>query len=275
MLAIPFPDIDPIALQIGPLAIRWYGLSYAVGLFLGWLYVKRLLAASTLWSSGKPPLSPEDIEYLIAYVAAGVILGGRLGHILFYEPSYYLASPLKIFAIWEGGMSFHGGVLGTAAAIILFARRFKAPLWSVSDLVCASVPIGIFLVRIANFVNGEVVGHETNVPWAFVFKRWGDTPRHPAMLYEAALEGILLFAVLFYLIHRRSTLKVPGLTTAWFLIGYSAARIFCEAFKIVDFRMILPPLPITTGMLLSVPMMLLGIWLLQHVSKREKATGRM
>ncbi|MFM1815630.1 MAG: Prolipoprotein diacylglyceryl transferase [Pseudomonadota bacterium] len=272
MLALPFPNIDPIALQVGPLAIRWYGISYAVALILSWFYVRQLLTRPNLWSPNRPPLTADDIEYLIAYIAAGVIVGGRLGHVLFYETTYYLTNPLKIFAVWEGGMSFHGGVIGTAIAIALFARRFKAPLWTISDLVCASVPIGILLVRTANFVNGEVVGHETSVPWAFVFPNWGDVPRHPAMLYEAALEGALLFIVLYELIHRHFVLRQPGLVTAYFLIGYSLARIFCEFFKLVDFRLIFPPLPLTPGMVLSLPMLILGIWLLAKV-KRERAAG--
>lgn len=267
MLAIPFPNMDPVAFQVGPIAIRWYGLAYAVALIVGWIYARRLLARQRLWSGGKAPLAPEDIESLVGYIAAGVILGGRLGHVLFYMPSYYLSDPLKVFAVWEGGMSFHGGVVGTALAIILFAQRHNAPLWSVADLVCAAAPIGICLVRMANFVNGEVVGHVSDVPWAFVFPNWGEAPRHPAMLYEAALEGVVLFWALCFVIAKRSALHKPGLVSAYFLIGYAAARIFCELFKIVEFRLLLPPLPITTGMLLSLPMLLAGLWLLSQVRR--------
>ena len=261
MLALPFPNIDPIALQLGPLAIRWYGLAYAISLILGWLYVKQLITTPGHWADQKSPISSDNSEYLIAYVAAGVILGGRLGHVLFYQPGHYASNPLEIFAIWRGGMSFHGGVVGTALGIILFARHHRANMWSVGDLVCAAVPIGICLVRIANFINGEVVGHSTAVPWGIVFPGWGDVPRHPAMLYEALLEGAVLFGILYVVVHKFGALKTPGLTTAYFLIGYAVARLFCELFKIVDFRLVLPPWPITKGMVLSLPMLLFGLWL--------------
>jgi phosphatidylglycerol:prolipoprotein diacylglycerol transferase len=262
VLAIPFPHIDPVAIEIGPIALRWYGLAYAAGFLAGWALIARLVATPSLWSEGKPP-PREALESLVIYVVLGVVIGGRLGHVLFYEPSFYLRNPLEILQPWKGGMAFHGGLIGTIAAICLFARRHGLNVWSVFDLVAAAVPIGIGLGRLANFINGEVVGSVTSMPWGMVFPNWGPEPRHPAMLYEAALEGVVLLAVLLWLIHKRLTLRTPGLTSGWFLIVYGAFRIFCEFFKLVEFRLILPPLPLTTGMLLSVPMILFGVWLVR------------
>lgn len=269
LLEIPFPNIDPVALQLGPLAIRWYGLAYAAGLILGWLYIRRLLRDETLWPANRPPMQPDDVDELLIFVTAGVIVGGRLGHVLFYQSDYYFAHPLEIFAIWNGGMAFHGGLVGTGVAMLLFARRRGVSVWPVMDVVSAAVPIGLFFGRMANFVNGEIVGSPTSMPWGMIFPEYGAEPRHPAMLYEAALEGIALFLVLRYLTHRLRGLKTPGLTTGWFLAGYAVFRIFCEIFKIVDYRLVHPDLPITKGMLYSVPMLLLGLWFIYRARSGE------
>lgn len=272
-LAIPFPEINPIALQVGPLAIRWYGLAYAAGLILGWLYIRRLLQSTHLWKDAKAPMSADDVDELLLWVTAGVILGGRLGHVLFYQSGYYFSHPAEIIAIWKGGMSFHGGLLGTGLAMLLFARRQGVSVWPVMDLVSAAVPIGLFFGRVANFINAEVVGSTTQVPWGMVFPGWGSEPRHPAMLYEAALEGLVLFLVLRLFTHSLRTLKSPGLTTGVFLTGYAIARIFCEIFKIVDYRLIVEGWPITKGMVYSVPMLLIGIWFIvraRSASAREE-----
>lgn len=276
LLAIPFPAIDPVALQIGPVVVRWYGLAYAAGLILGWVYIRHLLSSADLWRNHKAPMTPDDVDELLVYVTAGVILGGRLGHVLFYHPAFYFSNPLEIFAIWKGGMAFHGGLIGTGIAMYLFARRRAVSLWPVADLVSAAVPIGLFFGRVANFINAEVVGSITTVPWGMVFPNAGPEPRHPAMLYEAALEGIALFLVLRYVTHVMRGLRTPGLTTGVFLVGYGAFRIFCELFKIVDYREIIDGLPITFGMIYSIPMLLLGAWVIEHArsgATRSQAEG--
>lgn len=272
VLVIPYPAIDPVALQVGPLAIKWYGLAYVAGLLLGWLYIKQLLRTTGLWRDGKPPFAPEIADDLFVWVALGVVIGGRLGNVLLYEPSHYLHNPLEIFQIWRGGMAFHGGMLGTVFAMWLFARRVKVPALSVMDLVAAAVPIGIFFGRIANFINAEVIGSVTTVPWAMVFPGAGPEPRHPAQLYEAALEGLALFLVLRWLTHGRGALRTPGLVGGAFLVGYGVFRIFSEIFKIDEYRQILGSLPITSGMAYSIPMViggLVAIWLVT----RPKATA--
>ncbi len=267
-LEIPFPAIDPIALQIGPIAIRWYGLAYAAGLILGWLYIRQMLQRAELWPGNKPPMRADDVDELLIWVTAGVIIGGRLGHVLFYQSEYYYAYPLEVFAIWKGGMAFHGGLIGTAVAMYGFARRFGICIWSVSDLVSAAVPIGLFFGRMANFINAEVVGSPTDMPWGMIFPGWGEEARHPAMLYEAALEGIVLFLILRYLVFSRLAMKSPGLTTGTFLVGYAVFRIFCELFKVIDYRLVFEGYWLTKGMLYSVPMLILGIWAIHRARSR-------
>lgn len=268
ILEIPFPEINPIALQIGPLAVRWYGLAYAAGLIIGWLYIRQLLRRPQLWKNNTAPMTPDDADELLLWVAAGVILGGRLGHVLFYHSDYYFSNPMEILAIWKGGMSFHGGLLGTGLGMYIYARRAGVSVWPVMDLVSAAVPIGLFFGRIANFINAEVVGSPTDMPWGMVFPGSGDVPRHPAMLYEAALEGIALFIILRYLTHVWLALKMPGLTSGVFLTGYAVFRIFCELFKIVDYRLVHSDYPITKGMVYSVPMFFLGLWFIYRARAR-------
>jgi phosphatidylglycerol:prolipoprotein diacylglycerol transferase len=273
VLAIPYPAIDPVALQIGPIAIKWYGLAYVAGLLLGWLYIRRLLATPSLWRDGKAPFPPDLADDLFVWVALGVVIGGRLGNVLLYEPSYYFQHPLEIVQIWRGGMAFHGGMLGTILAMWLFARRVNVPALSIMDLVSAAVPIGLFFGRIANFVNAEVIGTVTDVPWAMVFPGAGPLPRHPSQLYEAALEGIALFLVLRWLTHNRHALRTPGLIGASFLVGYGAFRIFCEVFKMDDYRQFLGRLPITSGMAYSIPMVIGGLLVIWLVTRRKAVTS--
>jgi phosphatidylglycerol:prolipoprotein diacylglycerol transferase len=267
LLAIPFPNIDPVAISVGPLSVKWYGLAYMAGLLLGWLYVKRLIADASLWRGGKAPLTEPMTDDLLLLVTLGVVIGGRLGHVLFYEPSYYLPRPLEIFKVWQGGMAFHGGVLGVAIALWLFSRWRNTSLFSIADLVTAAVPIGLFFGRIANFINSEVVGTVSNVPWAIAFPGYGDAPRHPAMLYEAALEGAVLFAILAWMIYLRGALKFPGLTVGAFLAGYGAFRMFVELFKIEEYRMPFEGVPVTRGMLYSIPMVLFGAYLIRRAKQ--------
>ncbi len=268
LLEIPFPEINPIALQIGPIAVRWYGLAYAAGLIIGWLYIRQLLRRPQLWKNDTAPMNADDADELLLWVAAGVILGGRLGHVLFYQSGYYFSNPMEILAIWKGGMSFHGGLLGTGLGMYIYARRSGISVWPVMDLVSAAVPIGLFFGRVANFINAEVVGSPTDMPWGMVFPGSGPEPRHPAMLYEAAMEGVALFIILRYLTHVRLSLKMPGLTTGVFLTGYGVFRIFSELFKIVDYRLVYADYPITKGMVYSVPMLFLGLWFIYRARTR-------
>jgi phosphatidylglycerol---prolipoprotein diacylglyceryl transferase len=249
---LPFPDIDPVIVHLGPVSIRWYAIAYIAGLLLGWWYVVRLLRDSRLWAgmpfNGKPPMTADDVGDLFVWIAVGVILGGRLGFVLFYGtfycgiwhgpacgnlPAEYLSDPIKIIAAWEGGMSFHGGVLGVLVAGWLFCRRRKLNLFAVGDLVCAAVPIGLFFGRIANFINGELWGKTTDVPWAMVFPNAAPAgvPRHPSQLYEALLEGALLFIILRVLMVRFRLHRRPGLIVASFLAGYGVFRFAVEFFR--------------------------------------------
>ncbi|MCK5497183.1 MAG: prolipoprotein diacylglyceryl transferase [Hyphomicrobiaceae bacterium] len=267
--AIPFPDIDPVAVQIGPIAIKWYGLAYLAGLLLGWLYIRRLLSQTKLWADDRPPFLPQKVDDLLIYMVAGVLIGGRLGFVLFYEPSYYLENPLDIFAVWKGGMAFHGGLFGSGVAIWIFSRRNGINPWSTSDLCTATVPIGIFFGRIANFINGELFGRPTDVPWAMVFPEARlhypnvePTARHPSQLYEAMLEGLLLFIVLRILTHYYGALKRPGLVSGTFLVGYALARSTAELFREPHFAHSLNIEPLTVGIAYSIPMLLLGLFVI-------------
>jgi len=214
-------------------------------------------------------LTPDLADELFIWVALGVVIGGRLGHILLYEPVYYLQRPLEILQIWRGGMAFHGGMLGTIVAMWLFARHHKVPALSVMDLVAAAVPIGILFGRVANFINQEMVGRITSVPWGVIFPEAGREPRHPSQLYEAAFEGLVLLLILRWLTHSRGALATPGLTGAAFLVGYGAFRILCEVFKDDAWLPVLGVLPLTMGMLYSIPMIIAGIVAMRLVTARK------
>jgi phosphatidylglycerol:prolipoprotein diacylglycerol transferase len=276
--AIPFPDIDPVALQLGPVAVKWYGLAYVAGLVLGWLYIKRLLAEKRLWSNGEAPFAPSRADDLLMFMTVGVVVGGRLGFVLLYEPAHYLTHPLEIFAIWQGGMAFHGALLGCGLAIWLFARWQKVSPFSAMDLTAAAVPIGLFFGRLANFINGELYGHPTQMPWGMVFPYTRllspgvePAPRHPSQLYEAFFEGLVLFLLLRWLTHRRAALKSPGLTTGAFLTGYGMARSFCELFREPDAGHAFTVGLLTPGIAYSIPMILLGLWFIWMA--RNRAVG--
>ncbi len=262
LLAIPYPNIDPIAISIGPLSVKWYGLAYMAGLLLGWWYVKRLVSTNRLWRNNTSPLPVSMMDDVLLIVTLGVVVGGRLGHVLFYEPAYYLSHPLEIFKIWQGGMAFHGGAIGVTFAMWLFSMWRGISMRSLSDVVTAAVPIGLFFGRIANFINSEVVGTPSNVPWAMAFPGYGPMPRHPAMLYEAFLEGAVLFAILAWFIWKRGSLKMPGFSVGLFLAGYGVFRMICELFKIEEYGLPFEGVPITRGMLYSIPMVLLGAFLM-------------
>jgi phosphatidylglycerol:prolipoprotein diacylglycerol transferase len=225
---IPFPAIDPVLVEIGPFAIRWYALAYIAGLLLGWRYIVALLALVPA------PMTRDHVDDFLVWATFGVILGGRLGYVLFYRPEFYLANPIEILYVWQGGMSFHGGLLGVATSVWLYCRRRGLRLLAVGDLVACAAPIGLFFGRIANFINAELYGRPADVPWAMVFPTGGPMPRHPSQLYEAALEGALLFAVLAVLVRRDAVRQRPGILFGTFLVGYGLARSAAEAFREPD-----------------------------------------
>lgn len=256
-LAIAFPQFDPVAFALGPFAVRWYALAYIGGIVLGWLYARSLLRKPALWG-GASPMTTLQLDDFIVWVTLGIILGGRIGYVLFYNPAYFAAHPLEIFQLWNGGMSFHGGFLGCVAAVLLFGWRHGINVFSLGDLTCAVGPIGLLLGRIANFINGELWGRVTDVSWGVIFPHGGPLPRHPSQLYEAALEGVVLFAVLAIAI-RLGALRRPGAVIGLFAIVYPLARIVSEMFREPDPQLGFLWGGLTMGMLLSVPMLLAGI----------------
>jgi phosphatidylglycerol:prolipoprotein diacylglycerol transferase len=264
LFAVPFPVIDPVLVEIGPLPIRWYALAYIAGLLLGLWLMRRLVAQERLWDGRVRP-SIVSLDDLLVYAALGVVIGGRLGYVLFYNLDYFLAHPASIPAVWEGGMSFHGGLGGATLGIWLFARREKVPMLSVADLCAAVVPLGIFFGRLANFIKPELWGRVSDVDWAMVFPdpAAGPFPRHPSQLYEAATEGVLLFVVLMWAV-RMGALKRPGLVTGLFGVGYGLARIFCEFFREPDPQLGFLFGGATMGMLLSLPLVIAGLILITH-----------
>src|SRR6266478_606680 len=255
LFAIPFPAIDPVAVAIGPFVVRWYALAYIVGLLLGWRYC--LLLAD------RPPRFVErsNIDDFLVWATLGVVLGGRIGYVLFYKPGYYIDHPLEALYLWHGGMSFHGGALGVTAAILLFTRARPIPVFAFSDIICAAIPIGLFFGRIANFINGELFGRATDVPWAMVFPGGGLLPRHPSQLYEATCEGLLLFLVLF-VAERGGARRHPGILSGLFLAGYAVARMSGELFRQPDVQLGFLMFGTTMGQLLSIPLLVAGIILI-------------
>ena len=257
ILILPFPAIDPVAVSFGPFAIRWYALAYIVGFLGGWAYGVALVKAARLWGSTPRP-KPESLIDLVLYIMIATVIGGRLGQVLFYEPGYYAAHPLEIFAIWNGGMSFHGGLIGVLLAIWYYAYRFKIPFLTVADLCATIAPLSVFLVRIGNFINSEQWGRPTDVPWAVVFPDADEAPRHPSQLYEAGLEGLLLLLVL-GIVARKGGFKRPGLLTGLATLGYALARIAMEFYREPDPQLEQLGGGLTMGMALSAPMVAIGI----------------
>jgi len=262
--AIPFPVIDPVAVAIGPFAIRWYALAYIAGILIGWKYA--------VWLARRRPVFFEAklFDDYVLYATLGIVIGGRLGYVFFYNPAYYAAHPLEVFMVWQGGMAFHGGFLGIVVATVMFARKVGAPLLAVGDLVAAAAPIGVFFGRVANFINAELFGRTAEgVPWAMVFPNGGPVPRHPSQLYEAALEGLVLFVVLAVLARSETIRRRPGIIVGAFLAGYGIARTICEFFREPDIQLgfILPG--ITMGQILSLPMILVGVWVIRWAVRRD------
>ncbi|HEV7353785.1 MAG TPA: prolipoprotein diacylglyceryl transferase [Brevundimonas sp.] len=287
---MPFPDFDPVLIHIGPLPLRWYALAYVAGILLGWWYAARLLRAERVWAPARPPITLPQLDDLVLWVTLGIILGGRLGYALFYQPSLFLqiftgptlGDRLELLQLWTGGMSFHGGFLGVSLAVWWYARKHKVRLLSLADVLAPVAPIGLFFGRIANFVNGELWGRPTDGPFGVIFcndriaQLYGGAcppqllmPRHPSQLYEAALEGLLLFIVLGLAVWKLKLLTKPGYVTGLFLLGYGLSRALMETVREPDAHM--PEAlqgVITMGMLLSIPMILVGAWLVWRARSR-------
>lgn len=259
---ITYPTIDPVLVEIGPLQIRWYALAYIAGLVIGWRYL-------IYWAQhDETAASDKEIDDFLVWATVGVILGGRLGYVLFYRPGHYLENPADALAIWQGGMSFHGGMLGVALAIVLFARRRGIAVLALADMLAVVAPIGLFFGRIANFINGELYGRATNVPWAMVFPTGGPVPRHPSQLYEALLEGVVLFAFLFYLSRHGRLREWPGALTGVFLAGYGLARFIVEFFREPDQHLGFLYAGATMGQMLSLPMLIAGLVMIWWARRR-------
>lgn len=262
-LVLPFPMIDPILLQVGPLAVRWYGLAYVTGILLGWWYARRLVANPAIWSGKTAPFKQIDLDDFLVWAALGIVLGGRVGYILFYDLARYLENPTEIFAIWRGGMSFHGGALGTLVAMILFSRSRGFSTLSLMDVIATVSTFGLFFGRIANFINAELWGRTTDVSWAIVFPNGGDLPRHPSQLYEAMLEGLVLFLILRFLIFAGGKLAKPGYIAGAWIFFYGLSRIIVEFFRQPDAHIgYLAGDWLTMGMVLSLPMMVVGAFVM-------------
>ena len=265
---MPFPDINPIALQIGPLAIHWYGIAYVVGILGAWQYCLWILKK---FPQKFPSLTRQLIDDYIGWIIIGIIVGGRLGFILFYAPSKYLADPLEILQVWRGGMAFHGGLLGVMIATLIYTHRYHIRALTLMDLVCCGIPIGLFFGRIANFINGELYGRVTDVSWGVIFPRGGILPRHPSQLYEAGLEGLLLFCVLAFAAMGTNAPQRRGLLTGIFLTGYGMGRIIAECFRQPDAFLGYFVAGSTMGQLLSLPLVVAGLVLIVRAFRRAKS----
>jgi phosphatidylglycerol---prolipoprotein diacylglyceryl transferase len=270
LLTITFPVFDPVALAIGPFVVRWYALAYIGGIVLGWVYARALIKNEKLWA-GPVPITLPQLDDFILWVTIGIIVGGRTGYVLFYNPAFFLQHPAEAFALWKGGMSFHGGFLGCVIAVMVFARRNNISILSLGDITTAVGPIGLFLGRIANFINSELWGRpaDPGLPWAMIFPNGGPIPRHPSQLYEASLEGIVLFTALALMI-KMGALKRPGLVLGSFIAIYGIARIISEFFREPDPQLGFLWGSLTMGMLLSIPMIVAGAIII-FVAWRRKA----
>ncbi|WP_354545737.1 prolipoprotein diacylglyceryl transferase [Roseovarius sp. MBR-78] len=293
---LPFPDIAPEIVSITlfgmEFALRWYALAYIAGIVIGWRIVVATVRRPALWPGERAPMEPRDVEDLLTWVILGVILGGRLGYVLFYQPGYYLSHPGEILQVWQGGMAFHGGLLGVILAVILFARARGINWVSVADALCMVTPVGLLLGRIANFINAELWGRPTDLPWGVIFPGRaahdcagavaGLCARHPSQLYEAALEGLILGAILLWLGWRRGALRLPGTLTGVFFAGYGVARFMVEFVRQPDAQFVAPGNPLglafhingyglTMGQTLSLPMIAFGLGMILWARRRAQA----
>jgi phosphatidylglycerol:prolipoprotein diacylglycerol transferase len=257
---VPFPHFDPVLLQIGPVAIRWYALAYIAGIILGWRYMAALVKRPRLWAFRGPAATPLQLDDLILWITLGVIVGGRLGHVIFYTPQIIWENPLEILKTWHGGMSFHGGTIGVIVAGVVYARRNRIDMLRLGDVIAAATPLGLFFGRIANFINGELWGRPTSLPWGIIFPNADGQPRHPSQLYEAALEGLVLFVVLSWAVWGAKLLNRRGVVMGMFLAGYGIIRASLENVRQPDAGLDHLPFGLTMGMILSTPMILAGAW---------------
>jgi phosphatidylglycerol:prolipoprotein diacylglycerol transferase len=275
---LSYPQFDPVlvsfgpfsigSLTLGPFSIRWYALAYIAGILLGWLYARAIIAKERWWG-GPAPLTVADYDDFVLWVTLGIILGGRIGYVLFYNFELFREHPIEMLKVWNGGMSFHGGFFGCVLAVVLFAWKRGIPFLSVGDITCAVGPIGLFLGRLANFVNGELWGRPTDVPWAMIFPADREQlARHPSQLYEAALEGLVLLLILHILI-RRGALKRPGVIIGAFAMLYAVFRSFCELFREPDVQLGFLWHGTTMGMLLSIPLFLAGAGFVAYALRRH------
>jgi phosphatidylglycerol---prolipoprotein diacylglyceryl transferase len=283
MLSFIAPAIDPIAISLGPFAVRWYGLAYFAGILIGWWYARRLVGDNRLWGYRNPPLTRANIDDFLVWLVIGIVLGGRIGYALFYQPGHFLDDPLAFLRLWEGGMSFHGGLAGVILTMTIFSLVKRTPMLSLFDVAAASVTFGLFFGRVANFVNAELWGRVTDVPWGVVFCNdaimathdgecpAGNLPRHPSQLYEAALEGLALFIILRILTHWFGSLRYPGLTGGAFIAGYGAARILVEFVREPDAQLGFLAGALTMGMFLSIPMVIVGLIAIAVALRRKPA----
>ncbi|AQR61228.1 prolipoprotein diacylglyceryl transferase [Brevundimonas sp. LM2] len=284
---MPFPEFDPVLIHLGPLPIRWYALAYVMGIVLGWVYAARILKSERVWAPGKAPITTVQLDDLVLWITLGIILGGRFGYALFYKPELYaqlftggtLGERFELLQLWTGGMSFHGGFLGVCLAIFFFARKHQANLLSLGDAIAPVTTIGLLFGRLANFINGELWGRTTDVPWAvrfcnarieqlYGFCPAGNEPRHPSQLYEAGLEGIVLLSILSLAVWKWQLLTKPGYVTGLFLVGYGLTRASLETVRQPDVGLDQLPFGLTMGMILSIPMILIGAWLIRRAWMR-------
>lgn len=263
--AFTFPAIDPVLIEIGPLVIRWYALAYIAGLLLGWRLMRRLTRPF------HEQVTEVDVDDFLVWATAGVILGGRIGYILFYRLDFYLENPMAMLAVWQGGMSFHGGFLGVVLAGLWFCRRRNIPVLMFGDLMACVAPVGLFFGRIANFINGELIGRASDVPWAVIFPRGGPEPRHPSQLYEAGLEGLVLFVVLMILSGNEIVRRRHGTRIGVFMVGYGLARSFVELYREPDAHLGIIAGGATMGQLLSLPMLMIGVAFILYASRKDRS----
>lgn len=267
MFALAFPPLDPVALALGPIVIRWYALAYLAGFVLGWRYCLYLARVNP-----KGP-TPQQYDDFLTWAVLGTVIGGRLGYILFYQSDYYFAHPLEMLKVWHGGMSFHGGMLGVVAAAWLFTRRLHIGFFSFTDVLACVTPIGLGFGRLANFVNGELYGRATDVPWAIVFPRGGDVPRHPSQLYESFMEGAVLLIIMALLARRETWRARPGFLSGCFLFLYGVFRFTLEFFREPDAQLGFLWFGATMGQLLCIPMILFGLYLILRSERRAARRG--
>ena len=259
--AIPFPDVSPVAFSVGPFDVRWYGLAYSAGIILAWLTIRRLLQNPRLWG-GKPPFAADVADHLVLYVIIGAVVGGRFGQALLYDAGYYAENPFEILKAWKGGMSFHGAIIGSGLAILYFAHRMQRSALTAMDLCCAGMTLTMVIGRLANFVNSEHWGRVTDVSWGMIFPNGGPLPRHPSQLYEAALEGLVMFVIIRFVTHYLLALQRPGFTAGIWLVWYGIARIIAEFFREPEAGHWLNIGAFTAGQFYCIPMILFGAYLI-------------